>query len=300
MSRPSWDEALSLAPEALVPTTRELHWAVQLVASAGQTFAEPREDDSHRAMTWSAELDAFVGAEFAGPYPFRLALRPRDLTLMLLDRRDGALGVFELRGRSRKEAREWLSVGMATYRGGALPVIERPEYDMPDHPVGEDAPFSNGLEAELTALSSLYASAAALLVELFGQDEDASDVRCWPHHFDIATLITVGESSGAGESRGAGKSSGDDESRTVGVGLAPMGGGYGSWYLYATPWPPPEPDALPDLGPDGAWHTEGWTGAVLTGEEVRALPARERAHRIRRFVVEATEAARRALEGDAR
>ncbi|MDX1493314.1 MAG: hypothetical protein R3253_04590 [Longimicrobiales bacterium] len=282
-----WEDALALPPQALADTTLELHWAAQIVASAGQTFAEPRDDDSHRAMIWSPQLDAFVGVGFAGPYPFRLALRPRDLTLMLLDREDGALGVFELQGRSRAQAYEWLGVGMATYRGGNLPVIERPEYEMPDHPVGGDAAFSTRMEAELSALSALYASGAALLDDLFGPLEDASDVRCWPHHFDVATLITVKDAPDA------------EEARTVGVGLAPMGGGYGSWYLYVTPWPYPEANALPDLHSDGAWHTEGWTGAVLTGARVMALPRQERAQRIRHFVEEATDAARTALDESA-
>lgn len=283
MKDPGWDEAVAFAPESLVDTTLELHWAAQLIASAGQTFAEPRDDDSHRAMSWSQELGAFVGADFAGPYPFRLALRPADLALVLLDRADGVLSVFELPGHSRDEAYEWLAVGMATYRGGALPVIERPEYDMPEHPVGGTARFSKDRAEELAALSALYSSAASTLTRLFEDLDEASEVRCWPHHFDIATLLTLEDARNA------------EEGRTIGVGLAPMGGGYETWYLYVTPWPYPERGDLPDLGTDGHWHCEGWTGAVLEGAEVMAFAPAERAARIQRFFEDATAAARRAL-----
>lgn len=282
MTATRWDQALILAPDRLADTTLELHWATQIIASAGQTFAEPRDDDSHRAMTWNADLGAFVGADFAGTYPFRLALRPADLALVLLDRSDGALSVFELPGRTRQEAHEWLAVGMATYRGGAPPVIEQPEYDMPEHPVGTDAPFSKDRGKELRALSALYTSAASTLQDLFGNLDRASEIRCWPHHFDIATLLTLDDS-------------GEEERKTIGVGLAPMGGGYETWYLYVTPWPSPEAERLPDLGPDGRWHTDGWTGAVLHGADVMAFGADEREERIRGFLRDASAAARQAL-----
>lgn len=283
VSGPGWDAALTFAPGDLVDTALELHWAAQLIASAGQTFAEPRDDDSHRAMSWDPALGAFIGADFAGPYPFRLALRPADLALVLLDRSDGTLSVFELAGRSRQEAYDWLALGMATYRGGAPPVIERPEYDMPEHPVGEDAAFSQDRGEELAALTALYSSTASVLTRLYGDLDEASDVRCWPHHFDIATLLTLHAADDA------------EESRTIGVGLAPMGGGYDTWYLYVTPWPYPEPDELPELGRDGRWHTEGWTGAVLPGVEVMGFEPAERGERIQSFLEDATAAARTLL-----
>ncbi|MDH3270821.1 MAG: hypothetical protein OEN56_05780 [Gemmatimonadota bacterium] len=274
-----WEQATALRPHALVTAVLELHWAAQFIASAGQTFAEPKADDSHRAMLWNHGLRAFVGVAFAGPYPFRLALRPDDLTLLLLDREDGILGSFALGGHTLDEGYEWLALGMATYRGGNPPVIERPEYDMPDHPVRAGARFSTEQGPALDVLSALFGSAAAVLDTRFSTRDDASIVRCWPHHFDIATLITLEEADDA------------EKVRTVGVGLAPMGGGYDHWYWYVTPWPYPDPDRLPALTEGGAWHTEGWTGAVLTGDEVHSLEPGERGRRIERFLTEAVEQA---------
>lgn len=285
MSAPDWRAATSLPPEGLVDSTLELHWAVQFLASAGQTFVEPRADDSHRAMTWHEGLRAFVGEPFAGPYPFRVALRPEDLTLLILDRTDQTLGALPLIGRTREEGYEWMSLGVATYLGGPPPRLERPEYDVPDHPVGEGARFTGGAESARRAVTGLYAVAAALVQQLVEGRDDASAVRCWPHHFDIASLITLDT---------------DDEgrrTRTIGVGLAPMGGGYGSWYLYVTPWPYPETDALPPLREPGSWHTDGWTGAVLTGTDIAALPDEERDARVRQFLRDALAAARAALGG---
>jgi len=275
---PGWLPAATLIGPAL-----ELHWAAQLLASAGQTFAEAQSDDSHRAMAWDTDRRAFVSAPFAGGYPFRVGLRPEDLTLMLLDRTDEPLGVFPFAGTTLDEGYEWLTLGMATYMGGAPPVIERPEFEIPEHAVGHGAPFSPSIGPEFEALGSLYGGAHALLTELFEGDPDASTIRCWPHHFDIATLLTVeiGEDGAA--------------AKTVGVGFAPMGGGYESWYWYVTPWPYPDDSALPELRGAGGWHTDGWTGAVLTGVEVDAMDEGARQGAVRAFLDEAVTATKKSL-----
>jgi hypothetical protein len=62
----------------------------------------------------------------------------------------------------------------------------------------------------------------------------------------------------------------DAEAKTsIGVGMTPGDGNYAEPYWYVSPWPYPTSPQLPDL-PAGAWHTEGWTGAVLTGTDVVA------------------------------
>lgn len=275
---------MTLPPSALVDPCLELHWAAQVVASAGQTFVAPRADDSHRAMTWDPRQRALVGEPFAGAYPFRVALRPEDLTLVLVERTDEALGSLPLAGVTLEEAYEWLAVGLATYMG-ALPTLERPGYDLPHHPVGAGARFSSARDAERSAVAGLYGGAAALLGELTSTRDDASPVRCWPHRFDIATLLTL-----AVDDAGVAV-------RTVGAGLAPMGGGYQSWYWYVTAWPYPPTERLPRLHGPGGWHTDGWTGAVLTGEELQSREEAFRDPAVRKFLDVSVEAAIAALEG---
>jgi hypothetical protein len=234
-------------------------------------------------MSWDRELQAFVGVPLAGAYPFRPALRPSDLTLQLLDRSGQALGSLPLAGQTLEEGYSWLSVGLATYMGGAPSALERPEYDLPPHPVSSGAPFSKGRQRERGALSALYDTASALLTALVERRDDASSVLCWPHHFDIATLLTLERSSEA--------------TKTVGVGMAPMGGGYDSWYWYVTPWPYPDTANLPHLGSSGAWHTEGWVGAVLKGDHIVSAPAGAREAMVSDFITSAIAAASSALSG---
>ncbi len=271
MTQPEWTRLASVAPSALRDATLQLHWAAQYIAAAGQTFAEPRDDDSHRAMTWHAERREFVGEPFADGYGFRVALRPADLTLQLLDQTDQPLGSLPLAGHTRAEGFDWLAGGLANYMG-APPSIDRPDWDMPEHPVAGGARFSADIDTELGALSALYGTSARMLGHVVEAFDDASPVRCWPHHFDIATLITV-ERDDAGEGV-----------KTVGVGMAPMGGGQDSWYWYVSPWPYPDSRSLPPLDGPGVWHTEEWTGALLTGAELVAATSDFRESVLRKFV----------------
>ena len=78
-------------------------------------------------------------------------------------------------------------------------------------------------------------------------------MRCWPHHFDIATLTTV------------------SPDRTVGVGLEPGDVYYDEPYFYVNMRPVPPVDALTaTLAGGGIWHTHEWIGAVLPGSHLAA------------------------------
>jgi hypothetical protein len=275
----------TLSPLDLVDASQELHWAVQFLASAGQTFAEPQSDDSHRATQWDATRRAFVSAPFAGAYPFRVGIRPEDLSLLLLDRTAEPLGTLPLAGVTRNEGYEWLSLGLATYMGTAPPVIERPEFEMPPHGLGQGGKFSSDLGREFHALAGLYDHAAALLETIAEGSHGAGPVRCWPHHFDIATLLEVAHDADG------------TATKTIGVGLAPATPPFATWYWYVTPWPYPDAHELPALESPGVWHTEGWVGAVLTGEAISKFDPATRETQVRSFLDRAIASASEVLLG---
>ncbi len=285
MSEESWTRATESLPAGLVDTTLQLHWAVQFLAAAGQTFVTPRDDNRHRSMRWDAGLRAFVGEPFATGYPFRVALRPEGLTLMLVDRTDGELGTLPLAGKMREEGFEWISLGIATYTGGPPPRIERPEYEMPDHAVSRSTPFSSDRETELRSLGALFGATNEILEEIAGGQDNASEARCCPHLFDIATLISIESDTDA------------PPPKTVRAGFAPMGGGHDRWHLFVSPRPYPDQSLLPDLSRAGSWAPQGWPGAVLTAEEVVALVAGSREEVVREFMRESIETATAALSG---
>ena len=146
-------------------------------------------------------------------------------------------------GKTLDEAYAWL--------GASLNVtLERPEYEIPAHPVGSGAVFDPDMDA-LAELARWYGNAYGVLAALTEAHPEASPIRCWPHHFDLAALITLPLADG------------ERTPRTVGVGMSPGDGSYAAPYGYVTPWPYFWEEPRPELSA-GQWHLDQWLGAVLT------------------------------------
>lgn len=235
-----------------------LHWAAQVVAAAGATLLEPEDDFGHTTLTWSAAHHALLGRAL-DEGGLRAGLRLADFTLLALEK-DEEVSSLPLPGRGLDEALAWLGETLQL-RGAETAELTRPEHDLPPHPVKTGGAFEAASPADLAQLADWFGGAHAALSRIADAREDASEVRVWPHHFDIATLITI---VGAEDAESA---------RTVGAGMTPGDGSYDVPYLYVTPWPyPDDASALPEL-PHGRWHTEGWTGAVLLGTDLPEEPA---------------------------
>lgn len=236
---------------ALADTRLTLHHAVQLLASFGQALVEPRADDSHRSMTLDAGNDAFRSE--ATTDGLRASLTVPNLTLALWGT-EGKLTELSLTGRSLTEAQRWLADAVTRARSSPTALVW-PDYDLPERSGGRDTPL--GADAEgLTELAAWFGNAALLLEDVAGTVPEASEVRCWPHHFDLATLLTF---PAAGP---------DGTARYVGLGLSPGDASREDPYYYVNGWPAPSPADLKPLSGAGAWNTEGWVGAVLTAGEV--------------------------------
>lgn len=287
-----WLSLKNLPGPSLHPARMELHRAVQLAACAGQSLLPKRPDDSQMALAWKAGV--LLGEPLPGGSRVGLALA--DLALEVRDGRGGLAGRLPLNGRTPEEALKWVKVRLGSSGVDTRALREEMPYEMPGRLLGREAPFSTESTAPLEALAAWYQAAAEALAELAGGRSDAGPLRCWPHHFDLAALLsldrvvvpeamadgTTGEEvveivDGEGNSLDgglpgaspaeAGSESGSESGRTIGVGLSPGDNSYDEPYFYVTPWPYPKGKDFPAL-PAGHWHTEFWTGAVLTATEL--------------------------------
>jgi hypothetical protein len=199
----------------------------------------------------------------------RVELRLADLSLFV--RHDGGEPVrIALNGQNNAAIGIAFDAALAALGLAPATPVTLP-YEMPAHEVAGGGSYAAGGAAEpLAELSRWFAVAAEILEEFAGRHGEislegsslgSSPVRCWPHHFDIATLVVLEE--------------GDAETaRSVGVGLSPGDETYRQPYFYINPWPHLATDDLPNLPAPGHWHTEGFVGAIATGEEVLALADR--------------------------
>jgi hypothetical protein len=284
VSAVAWERLGAPAPRSLVDARLQLHHAAQLVAAVGKSLIEPRPDDSHPSFAWDAAARVLAGHGVSGARPFRAALRPAELQLLLLDGEGKAADSLGLAGRTLEEGYAWLRrVIEVRFDRPLASGLTRAGYELPPHPVARGAPFALEPAEAFAELGRWYANADALLVDLARRTAAASEVRCWPHHFDLATLVTL-EADPRGRA-----------TRTVGLGLSPGDDAYPEPYAYVTPWPYPEASReLPPL-PSGRWHREGFTAAILTGSElVAGVAGAQQAERLRAFF-EAGLAASRGL-----
>jgi len=245
----SWQRLGDPAPATLMASRDQLHWAAQLASAAASALVEPREDDSHTAFEWLEQQDGVLAGNVL-PGGVRVALRPERLEILLLDASGAQLTAQPLDGRTFAAALEDLTDAL---RSVAAPVdsIDPPPTDhLPANPVGDGMPFSFDPPDAFAELARWYANADRILREL-RRMEGGSPVLCWPHHFDIASLITL---------------PGDvdqEKARSIGVGMTPGDVYYAEPYWYVTPWPYPAEPRLEPLAADGSWHTATWLGAVL-------------------------------------
>ncbi len=251
------------------------HWASQCVAAAGSTLLPERPDSSHTALTWSPRHGALMGEALTRE--MRAALRLADLSLIVVDVSEVIVAEVSLVGRTLDEALRWLGQSLRVER-----TLIRPAHELPDHAVGHGEPFRPTEPASLRELARWYEDAAHLLAALLPSLPGASPVRCWPHHFDIATLVSL-------DLPGASAGGDPEHARSVGIGMSPGDASYAEPYLYVTPWPYPKERPTPALAA-GSWHVEGWYGAVLLGSTLCASTSQEQMARA--FVQSAFEQAR--------
>ncbi len=258
-----WSALGGKAPTALIKARTLAHHAAQWPTKAARANLDALPDDSHAGLTW----DGGRGALFSQPLPadgatVRVGLRLAGLALIMM-RGDLTLDTYELAGRRDSMVGVWLdsalrALGLKTASSVTLP------YTIPFHTVARGSPYSLSGESEaFDELALWFGAAADLLDEVRAGCADAQPGRvlCWPHHFDIATLVSL---DGAGA----------ETARSVGIGLSPGDHYYPQPYVYVSPWPRLHAAGLPALPPPGHWHTQGFFGAVATGDEILALEDR--------------------------
>jgi hypothetical protein len=282
-----WETLGAVEPGKLVEARLQIHWAAQAVAAVGKQLLPRRPDFSEQSFQWLEGPRALAqGMVTAGAgRPFRSAIRLASPSLLLLDENGEILRELPLEGRTLEEAYGWVRMEVeGLLEWTAEQPLERPE-GLPEHPVTGGAPFAFPNLAVPAELARYFADADRLLRGLQEREPGASPVRCWPHHFDIATLIALDPGVDP------------EHARSIGIGLSSGDGGRSEPYLYVLPWPKPprEQSELPMLD-GGSWNTDGWVGAVMEAADFTGAGSNgAQRGRIERFLNSAVAACRNLL-----
>lgn len=257
-----WTTIGGKAPTTLVRARILAHHALQWATKAARANLDATSDDSHSSLEWDAtHAMLFSQPLIANGSDVRVGLRIGGLAL-IVERGNTILDTFELAGRRDSVIAVWLdsalrALGLKPASGVKLP------YSLPTHAVSRGGAYSCSGEAEaFDELACWYGAATEVLEEVRAKLADArpgaSPVRCWPHHFDIATLVSLEDGHA-------------ETARSIGIGMSPGDEYYPQPYFYISPWPRLAPAGLPPPPPPGHWHTQGFVAAVATGEEILTL-----------------------------
>ncbi len=249
----NWKNLGATDQRSLVNSKNQLHQAVQLVAAVGRNYHLPVRDDHFGSLEWLPEINGLAGQEIdTASGKIKCALNFDNFNLQFLV--DGTSEhSIPLEGKLDQGILQEMQDSLESLGlNGSKLDLEKP-YKIPKYQIGQSEVYTANPK-EFKGLSKYFGNSNAVLQAISANVEGASDVQCWPHHFDIATLITL-------------KDTGDPEtSSSMGIGLSPGDESYQEPYFYITPWPYPDLNKtkLPPL-PVGHWHTEGFVAAILTG-----------------------------------
>lgn len=245
----SWELVGPVAATELRAARLEAHWAARLAGAVGEAAArDPLPDYGHIALTFA-------------PIGWALGAVTRDGLRMGVDLEALALGAFgedgeprariELAGLTLDEARQ----GLGRLLGSPAPEPSRVEIEV--HPLATGGRFGARSTAAAAELGRWFRNGERFVAAVAAHHPEASPVRLWPHHLDIATLITL-DPPGA------------PESRSIGFGLSPGDPSYTEPYFYTSPWPVSADAELDPLAGGGHWHREGFVSAILPASALGA------------------------------
>jgi hypothetical protein len=261
-----WTPFRGIDQRRLTEARLQAHHALQWLARVARAYVPPQPDDGHTNLGWDGALGGFT------THPLKdgawLSLKITDFTLALHTGEEGThVQSFSLDGCRDAQARRWLGEQLGA-RGLDAHALDAPApYEMPAHTVAHGAVYDPaGLSDALAELAAWFGNARLSLGSVQRQMMErklaASPIRCWPHHFDLATLITL-------PARKAGATG------YIGAGLSPGDAYYDEPYFYVSVHPEPGPAALPSLPIPGHWHLRDFTAAVATARNIAAAKSQQ-------------------------
>jgi len=263
----TWHALGTPAPNQLAHTREQLHCVLQAVASVPRILVPPAEDWSHSAFSWDAGRQALVSAAIPAPTPFHVALRLTNGTALVLDGNDTEVASLAADGVTIEQLFDWLT-RHATSHGATLPRSLADAEEQLPHPCVAGQRFDLADRAALEEIARYFDNTNQLLKSLRATHPGASPILTWPHHIDIATLLPL-------------QADGDPATGpSISFGMEPGDDFYPDPYFYSSPSSTPETPEWPSLAAGGAWHTEGFTGAVLHAATLVAAGDAEQQQRL--------------------
>ena len=246
--------------QEIAQTREQCHQAIQNVAAVGRSFLPPSDEDENANLEWDNNLQRLVGRWVeTSEVTFRSSISISDFTVFLVSQDFETLSSFELHDKTQTDVMVWLERQLGELGFEFSKINLAYPYDIPEYPTAKGKPFQLTNPEAQRELSRLYHNTDFLLRDFLQRFEETTQVKCWPHHFDIAgriILLNTGDAS---------------TTKSIGVGLSPGDQYYDEPYLYVSPWPYPARELATIDETLGHWHQDDWIGAVLPVSRVSKM-----------------------------
>jgi len=250
----SWDHVGHISPLELIDARLEAHHAAQWLARSTRVYSTPVADDSHTSLVWDSSTAALMTQAITPNFALGLRLHPMALVAQLPNGNES----FNLFGRTEKDVGKWMSELLSAHKLDPSQLDTPGPYSLPKHPLDSGLTYGLANKESFEELGRYFANASDLLETVRRTQPTASPVRCWPHHFDIATLISLDKDGG-------------EHARSIGVGMSPGDDIFPEPYFYISPWPYPSQADLPPMPEPAFWYREGFTAVILKSSDLTAI-----------------------------
>lgn len=283
MNRLTWQILPPIDPNKFDEVERILHYASQFIAIAAHSYLPRKEDYSHTQLFWDAESQTLHGHFLPASNPLIIAISVPNFELQLRTD-DGKILVRQaIAGKQYEELIAWLRFALAGANFNPEELVDKMDYDLPNHPVAEGAPFKAPDKNILASWIASRTNANIALNKINQTFDQASSIAIWPHHFDTGIYIPLAVDDSK------------KEIKSIGMGWAVKDDIGNTPYYYTYGW---DADGkldfrkMPKLT-HGEWHAarSGWRGAYLNYLALaKAKTAREQQEMANTFFEETKEA----------
>ncbi|UXX80923.1 hypothetical protein N7E81_07400 [Reichenbachiella carrageenanivorans] len=235
----------------LAQTRAQFHQAIQNVAAVGRSFLPHCADDENANLEWDFDLQRLVGRWIEADIKFRSSISLQKFEVYLVDQQFQTISSIAMQDKRQTDIMVWLEHELSRLGADFSKINLAYPYTIPEYPTAKKEPFHLNSQAAATELGKLYHNTAYLLKQIVSKEENGSEIKCWPHHFDIAARVTLLDT-------------GDPEtSRSINMGMSPGDKHYNEPYFYCSPWPYPTKKLIDLNDLNAHWHQDEWVGAVL-------------------------------------
>lgn len=266
MTTDNWKTLEFPDKEELIMARHQYHQAIQNVGSVGRSFLPEKPGDVNANLDWDSKLLRLAGRWITGELVFRSSFSLSEFSVFLVDELFHTISHFPLQGKKQIDVMIWLEEQIDMLGLDSSQLSLKLPYQIPEYPTAKREAFEVNSEVAGREFDALFHNTNLVLHKIVAGIEGASEVKCWPHHFDIASLITLADT-------------GDPEtSKSINLGMSPGDSSYNEPYFYISPWPYPV-EELPDIASSGGfWHEHNWVGAVLRVSDIREKQSAQEQH----------------------